>query len=161
MEYRIVNLEEKKLIGHSIEMSLADNKTFELWSGFMPQRKSISNAKDSLLFSLQVYQPALDLSTFCPQTVFTKWALVEVEDFNDIPEGMKFFTLEKGQYVVFNYKGTVEEFGPFMGKVFMEWLPANGYKLDHRPHFELLGEKYKHNDPNSEEEIWVPILPKQ
>jgi len=24
-----------------------------------------------------------------------------------------------------------------------------------------LGDKYKNNDPNSEEEIWIPIKPKQ
>jgi AraC family transcriptional regulator len=31
------------------------------------------------------------------------------------------------------------------------------YELDDRPHFEILGDKYKNNDPNSEEEIWIPI----
>jgi AraC family transcriptional regulator len=29
-----------------------------------------------------------------------------------------------------------------------------------RPHMELLGEKYRNNDPHSEEEIWIPIEPK-
>jgi AraC family transcriptional regulator len=33
--------------------------------------------------------------------------------------------------------------------------------LDDRPHFEVLGEKYKNNDPTSEKEIWIPILPKK
>lgn len=37
------------------------------------------------------------------------------------------------------------------------WLPASDYNLDNRPHFEVLGEKYKNNDPTSEEEIWIPI----
>jgi AraC family transcriptional regulator len=39
-------------------------------------------------------------------------------------------------------------------------LPNSAYELDDREHFELLGEKYKNNDPNSEEEIWIPIRPK-
>lgn len=29
------------------------------------------------------------------------------------------------------------------------WLPNSDYLLDDRPHFELLGDKYKNNDPNS------------
>jgi AraC family transcriptional regulator len=41
-----------------------------------------------------------------------------------------------------------------------EWLPNSAYALDDRPHFEALGEQYKNNDPNSEEEIWIPIKPK-
>jgi predicted transcriptional regulator YdeE len=33
-------------------------------------------------------------------------------------------------------------------------------KIDNRPHFEVLGDKYKNNDPSSEEEIWIPIRKK-
>ncbi|WP_371811654.1 GyrI-like domain-containing protein [Flavobacterium sp. M31R6] len=41
--------------------------------------------------------------------------------------------------------------------MFRTWIPNSKYDLDHRPHFEILGAKYKKDDPNSEEEIWVPI----
>jgi AraC family transcriptional regulator len=30
-----------------------------------------------------------------------------------------------------------------------------------RSHFEIMGEKYKLNDPNSEEEVWIPIKMKE
>jgi AraC family transcriptional regulator len=40
---------------------------------------------------------------------------------------------------------------------FSTWLPDSEYRLDVRPHFEVLGEKYKNDDPESEEEIWIPI----
>ncbi len=42
----------------------------------------------------------------------------------------------------------------------MSCLPNSEYELENRPHFEVLGEKYKNNDPNSEEEIWIPIKKK-
>ena len=29
------------------------------------------------------------------------------------------------------------------------------------PHFEILGAQYKNNEPDSEEEIWIPIQLKQ
>lgn len=34
------------------------------------------------------------------------------------------------------------------------------YEIDFRPHFEILGEKYKNNDPGSEEEVWIPVRPR-
>jgi AraC family transcriptional regulator len=41
--------------------------------------------------------------------------------------------------------------------IFEEWLPSAIYGLDNRPHFEILGAKYKNNDDSSEEEIWIPV----
>lgn len=45
--------------------------------------------------------------------------------------------------------------------IFVEWLPDTIYELDNRPHFEILGEKYKNNDPDSEEDLWIPIRDKK
>jgi AraC family transcriptional regulator len=33
----------------------------------------------------------------------------------------------------------------------------SAYDLDNRPHFEILGEKYKNESPDSEEELWIPV----
>ena len=35
--------------------------------------------------------------------------------------------------------------------------PKSKYELDKRPHFALMGEEYKNEDPDSEEELWFPI----
>jgi len=48
-----------------------------------------------------------------------------------------------------------------MNYIMSQWLPNSKYILDHRPHFELLGAKYKNNSPDSEEEVWIPIKEKQ
>jgi predicted transcriptional regulator YdeE len=48
-------------------------------------------------------------------------------------------------------------FDTIQNYIYTEWLPASNYELDNRPQFEILGVKYKTNDPNSEEEIWIPI----
>jgi AraC family transcriptional regulator len=60
---------------------------------------------------------------------------------------------------VFNYKGRTGDSDVFT-YIFGSWLPGSSYLLDDRPHFEILGEKYKNNDPDSEEEIWIPITEK-
>ncbi|MFT5513068.1 MAG: AraC family transcriptional regulator, partial [Bacteroidia bacterium] len=46
------------------------------------------------------------------------------------------------------------------GYIFGEWIPNSIYDIDSRPHFEILGDKYKNDHPNSEEEIWIPIKEK-
>ena len=69
---------------------------------------------------------------------------------------MKTFTLSGGVYAVFLYKGLNTDNQIFQ-YIYGTWLPNSKYVLDNRPHFETLGEKYKNNDLNSEEEIWVPV----
>ena len=157
---RIVSLPKKLLVGQQLEMSISANRTFELWSSFMPIQKELSNKVDQNFYSIQVYPHQPDFSQFNPNAIFTKWAAVEVTDFANIPDNLKPFTLQGGLYAVFLHKGDTQAFMKNIQSIFGEWLPNAEYQLDHRPHFELLGEKYKNNDPNSEEEIWIPIRPK-
>jgi len=156
----IIELAEKKLVGKCLEMSFAENKTAELWRNFMPRRAEIQNALSAELFSLQVYSDEHFFSNFNPTAPFTKWALREVANFEHIPQDMQAFTLASGLYAVFRYKGNPNNAAIF-SYILGEWLPNSEYELADRPHFEVLGEKYKQNDDNSEEEIWVPIKYKQ
>ncbi len=149
-------LAEKKLIGKSLTMSLANNRTGELWKGFMARRNDIANNLTNELISMQVY-PATYFSDFKPTTEFQKWATVEVSDFDTVPEGLEKFVLPAGLYAVFEYKGSSNDPRIFQ-YIFGTWLPNSQYILDDRPHFEVLGEKYRNNDPDSEEQIWVPVV---
>jgi AraC family transcriptional regulator len=153
MHPRIETLPEKKLVGKWLEMSFANNKTAELWRSFMPRKKEISNTASNALFSMQLYGSDFD---FSPAKPFVKWAAVEVLNFDAVPNQMETFVLESGLYAVFEYKGLNTDTAIF-DYIFLTWLPNSAYTLDTRPHFELLGEKYSNNDPNSEEELWIPI----
>ncbi len=157
MQPRIEILSAKKLVGKRLKMSLADNKTFELWRSFMPRRKEIKNNLTTDLFSMQAYENTAYFQSFNLNAIFEKWAAVEVSDFEHIPEGMESYILAGGKYAVFQQKGHSTDVFQY---IFGTWLPNSDYELDNREHFELLGEKYKNNDPNSEEEIWIPIKEK-
>jgi AraC family transcriptional regulator len=136
-------------------MSLAENKTGELWKNFMLRRKEITNNIGTNLYSVQVYDP-LHFQVFNPNKTFEKWAMVEVTDFESVPHGMESFKLPGGLYAVFLHQGPSE--GPTTFQyIFGTWLPNSDYLLDNRPHFEILGEKYKNDDPSSEEEFWIPV----
>lgn len=146
---------EKKLVGVRLTMSFADYKIGELWRAFLPRRKEITNHLTTDLVSLVVYQPN-HFEAFKPANKFERWAVVEVADFDNIPAGMDSLVLTSGLYAVFDYKGLNTDHSIFQ-YILETWLPTSGYALDNRPHFEVLGEKYKNNDPASEEEIWIPI----
>lgn len=156
----IKTIAPKILIGKRLSMSFADNKTFSLWNGFMPHRKQILNPVNHDLISMQVYPMGFNFEIFDANAEFDKWAAVEVSDINVVPDGMEMFPLSGGLYAVFMHYGPANQGERTFGYIFRSWLPASEYVLDDRPHFEVLGEKYKNNDPDSEEEIWIPIKPK-
>lgn len=156
MQPRIEILKERKMVGQRMQMSLANNKTAELWQGFMPRRNEIQIPVSNDLYSIQVYNPQY-FAQFSLLNSFEKWAAREVSDFEEIPAEMETLVIEAGQYAVFDYKGSSLDFRIFE-YIFGTWLPNSAYKLDNRPHFQVLGEKYKNADPESEEEIWIPIL---
>jgi AraC family transcriptional regulator len=158
---RIELLSEKKLIGKRLQMSLADNRTGELWKRFMQGRKEISSNVSTDLISMQVYGSSFDFGKFDPHAVFEKWAAVEVTDFDVVPLEMETFTLPGGLYAVFVHKGAASTGPKTFHYIFGTWLPNSGYMPDNRPHFEILGDKYKNDDPESEEEIWIPIKLKE
>lgn len=155
MNPRIETIPEKKLVGKRLTMSLINNRTVELWKLFMPVRNQIIHPKSTDLISLQCYPPTY-FENFSPAAEFEKWAAVEVSDMARIPEGMEAFSIPKGLYAVFNYVGLSSDPRIFQ-YIFGTWLPGSEYLLDNRPHFEILGERYKNNHPDSEEEIWIPI----
>ena len=159
MQPRIEIIGEKKLVGMKMVMSLTNNTTGELWRSFMTRRKEITNRIGTDLYSLRVY-PATYFNNFNPGTEFEKWAVTEVTDFDAIPIGMEALSLEGGQYAVFPYKGAASAGGHVYQYIYGTWIPNSGYVLDDRPHFEVLGEKYRNEDPDSEEDIWIPIRKK-
>ena len=156
---RIEAIYEKKLVGKRMIMSYADYRIGELWGRFMPRRKEITNTLTKDLISLVVYAPNHFID-FKLTNQFERWATVEVENFNKVPDEMETYNLSSGLYAVFDYKGMSSGAAAFFQYIYSEWLPKSEYILDDRAHFEVLGEKYKNNDPSSEEEIWIPIKAK-
>lgn len=159
MEPRIETLNEKKFVGKSVTMSLADNRTRALWQSFMPERKEITNSVGQELFSIEIYPPNY-FDDFSPHVQFEKWAAVEVTDFDSLPDSMQSLRVPSGLYAVFIHRGPASS-GPKMYEyILTSWLPNSEYALDARPHFAVMNEKYKGDDPDSEEEFWIPVKPR-
>jgi AraC family transcriptional regulator len=157
MEPRIEESNEKKLIGKKIGMSFGNNKTLELWKSFSPRKKEITNAVNSNLFAVHVYNDTKFFVNFNPLKEFDSWAAIEVSDFDTIPKDLENLVITKGKYAVFQYKGKPSEAQATFQYIYGKWLPDSVYEMDNRPYFALMGDKYKGEDYESEEEFWVPI----
>ena len=126
----------------------------------MPRLKEIKNKISADLFSVQLYNNDYNFNQFDPSAYFTKWAATEVSCIDDVPANMEILIIPQGLYAIFLHKGSNADNSTFQ-YIFQTWLPnSTQYLLDNRPHFEILGEKYKNNDSSSEEEIWIPIKSK-
>ncbi len=160
MKPNIKYTKEILLVGKKISMSYSNNLTTALWKSFMPHRKEISNSLNTNLFSVEVYNSPNFFENFDPSMNFEKWAAVEVSNFSNIPMEMDSLIIPAGQYAVFNYKGKGSEASETYSKILQDWFPASQFRLDDRPHFAVMGEKYQHEETSSEEELWFPIKAK-
>ena len=141
-----------------MKMSLSDNKTGELIM-ILYREKMKFKIKLIIFFSISIYDEFY-LNKYNRDSEFENWASVEVPEIRNISGGMESFLLPSGLYALFFYKGINTDTKIFK-YIFQIWLPDSEYLLDERPYFEILGEKYKNNDPDSEEEIYIPVKGKE
>lgn len=154
----IVSISEKKLVGKSMTMSFAAYRVADLWRSFGPLKSKIPNRMNEEMISMVQYQPD-HFSAFDATRTFEKWAAVEVSQVKSLAESLETTTIPVGLYAVFHYKGLNTD-NSIYRYIFGTWFPQSEYEIDERPHFEVLGNRYKNNDPDSEEDIYIPIKPK-
>jgi AraC family transcriptional regulator len=149
MQPRFEILPEKRFIGKRLNMAYTDNKTGDLWRSFMPQLREIENVTGTELYSIEIY-PEHFFTGFNLASQFEKWAAVEVSSLENIPAGMETLLSSAGLYAVFVHYGPAST-GPVTFRyIFTEWLPSSAYIVDNRPHFAIMGEKYKSDSADSE-----------
>ncbi|MFD0749802.1 GyrI-like domain-containing protein [Mucilaginibacter calamicampi] len=160
MQPRFENIPSKTIVGTHVTMSFIHNKTGHLWQSFMPRRTEIKHQTDASLYSIEIY-PTGFFDDIKPTNEFEKWAGVEVSDGSDQPNGMERLTIPAGLYAVFTHRGPASAGPQTYQYIFGVWLPGSEYEIDERPHFALMDEKYKHEQPDSEEDIYIPVKSRQ
>jgi len=153
----IVEVADRTLIATRMTMSLSKNRTRELWQEFRPRAKEILNRVGTDFFSIQHYPDNFSMADFRPHTIFEKLAGIEVENHALIPDGMEAYTLAGGKYAVFTHHGPATTAAKTFQYIYGVWIPNSAYELDRRDQFEVLGSDYRPDDPNAEEEVWIPI----
>ncbi|RSK39478.1 GyrI-like domain-containing protein [Hymenobacter perfusus] len=156
---RLVEAPARQLLGCSLVMSRAADQTALLWRTFMPLRREIPPPASPDLFSVTEYPPDY-FAVYDGHAEFRKWAAVAAVGAAPVPLNMALLMIPAGLYAVFDYRGSSLDARVFQ-YILSEWLPASGFALDDRPHLEILGAGYRNADPTSEEEIWIPVRPRQ
>ena len=156
----IQTLPQTKLTGQKMTMSFAQDQTLELWQSFSPRKKEINHAINNDSYAVEIYPTTTFFQNFDPTREFEKWAAIAVSKIEEIPEGMETLTVPEGLYAVFPYKGKPSEIKDTFQYIYGQWFPNSDYEMDERPYFALMGDKYKGEHPDSEEEFWIPIKKK-
>ncbi len=158
MKPKIIELEKKKLIGISVKISLAQNNIPQLWNTFMQRIDEIANKIDSGCYEIHPFDSEFKMENFTEDMEFEKWAAVEVDNFNNIPDGLKAITIEGGKYAVFKHKGIMSNIQFSFDYAYGAWLPNSEYELAQRADFEVYGKQYYGpENPESITELWIPI----
>jgi len=154
MEPKVITIGKKRLAGLFVKTSLANNNIPKLWSDFMPLIKNIKGD----CYEVSPLDPEFKVENFTEDMEFEKWAAVEVEHFDKIPEGLKSITIEGGKYAVFEHKGAMCNVQMSFDYAHGTWLLNSDYRLDQRASFEKYGAQYFGPEhPDSITEIWIPI----
>jgi AraC family transcriptional regulator len=159
MFLRIEDIDERNLIGIKTRTSIAENANRELWQTFKPLARNVRGRASTDFYSVEVFDAATSFENFTPATQYEKWAAVDVSNLSDVPGEMETLTLS-GKYAVFLHTGLPSDFPTTSRYIFGEWIPASGYEVDQRPHFEIMAADYLPDDPEATEEIFVPIKPR-
>jgi AraC family transcriptional regulator len=152
MEYRIENLDfEFNIVGVKsyIERAHAFDEVPRLWHE--AQEKGLINQ----LIDMAWEEPKCKLESLLG--VSGQSATIESDTFEymigvrydrTMPENMEIITIPKATWAVFNNNGHA-----VWSRIYEEWLPASGYKLENIPVIECFYPPGR----ETEKEIWVPV----
>ena len=155
MTPKIESIQSKLLVGIRVKTTLTTDNPVVYWKPFKMGLSEIENAITDKFYSVQIMDK-MD-GPFTPDTTFEKWAAAEVSHLGNVPNGMETLRLPEGKYAIFTHKGTPASFPQTMQYIFGEWIPNSEYKVDNRPHFEVMDKDYRIDDENAEELVYVPI----
>ncbi|MFC4221625.1 GyrI-like domain-containing protein [Flagellimonas marina] len=153
---KIIDLPQTELVGIRIHTTLAKNETRALWGRFQKLLIALGISREIEKYYIQIFGAATTISNMSPNTEFEKWAAVESKHLPEISKEMETITLS-GKYAIFIHKGLPSDFPKTAAYIYREWLPNSGFTVDHRPHFEIMPPNYSPVDPNTEEEVLVPL----
>lgn len=159
MDIKTVSRDVMKLVG--IEKKVNYYNTHEenpkIWEEFIKRYEEIKNKKNPEIY-FEVLSETLN------NLYFNAFFCVEVNNTNEIPEGMIVRELPASEYLVFTHKGAVvSEKGSLLKEtydfIYGKYIPSSDYEVSGDFSFELCDiNRFKGpNDPNSELDIYIPI----
>ena len=123
-----------------------------LWERFIRRRDEVDARIEGATYGVC----ADDSASGRPGFLYT--AAIGVAEQGRVPAGMVAFTVPGGPFAVFVHRGPISKFGDTVQALWRRWLPASGLKPTGAPDFEVYDARFKGEEPDSEVEIWVPVV---
>ena len=159
MEHELVEIPEATWACYSLEMNMMKDRTAEVWKTFMPLFAQIPGKVNLQKISIQNYGGAFDIHSFTPETLFMRGAAVEISGEQELPTPLETLKFRGGLYLKTRYKGLPQNAVTFFQKLYLEVLPQMKLQPDNRIQFELLLPNYSPENPDSEEDVFIPVRP--
>ena len=152
MEPEIINQPAMKIVGIANEYEDGDLSLPKLWSGFRPYRDSIPNRVGDHWFGIyENYQEDEDT------TRFVYICSAEVENFENVPDGLITREIEAQTYARFTHQGPIAKIEETLRYIWGSWLPKSNYEYADKPDFELLPGGFNDEDPENKVYLNIPI----
>ena len=153
--FKIVQKEAMTIVGMQIRSSLKNNEVPQLWMKFSPHENEIQHVINPSNF----WGISFDYEQKKDDTEFSYLAGKEVTSKEDIPDGMTFIEIPAHTYAVFTHKGSLDYLTKTYNYIYGIWLPKSNYKYNEStPELELYDERFQFGLPDSEMDIYVPII---
>lgn len=156
MEPEIITRSEIKAVGVAGQYNEEHLDYVKLWSAFMPFFDRITNRVGTNIFGIyEEYNEGDD------GVGFTYICAAEVENFDDVPEGMTTRIIPEHLYAVFKHKGKASTLPETLKYIWGSWLPKSNYEYVEKPDFELYSEKVLQYHPPEFIGLYIPIKEKK
>ena len=152
MEPEIIEQPAMKIVGIDNEYEDGDLSLPKLWSGFRPYKDKIPNRVGNHFFGIyENYQEQEDV------TRFVYICSAQVENFEQVPEGMITRELAAHTYARFTHVGPIANLEETLKYIWGSWLPKSDYEYADKPDFELLPASFNGADPNNKMYLNIPV----
>lgn len=132
MEPEIVTRPKTNAVGIATRYTEAELDYATMWMPFAPHAERLAHRVGSHFFGIyEEYEEEED------DVGFTYVCAMEVENFDNVPEGMVTRTLPEQLYAVFRHDDEAPSIPQTMKYIWGSWLPKSKYEYSERPDFEL------------------------
>ena len=155
MEPEIIEQPAMKIVGIATQYDDGDLSLPKLWSAFRPYRNSIPNRVGSDFFGIyECYEEDDD------NTRFVYICSAQVENFDDVPDGLITRELDAQTYARFTHTGPIARLEDTLRYIWGSWLPKSDYQYADKPDFELLPAGFNDADPDNKIYLNIPVTRK-
>lgn len=158
-EPQLIEALEQKFVGLEIDIPSHMEAALEIvpllvstWLEFNKRKSEIKNRLGKTSFGI-----AKSEGKYNTENMMRYLAVVEVSEYEDIPEGFSTYTIPKTTYAAFENKGLGNTTVHTITYIYGTWLPQSKFKRSAGDDMEIFDSRFDLNDENSVSKYLIPV----